>query len=128
LSKPVRCRLASVAKPTVVTNFVEPMKVIQITPRDRMRLYDDLIAEEARIREKGRGTFFRAGRKTRNSVRWKHKAYRGSVNLERGESEGVTAKIRSQPTEREWQMLSAFLGFVDRHVGSKIADITVSYR
>jgi len=104
------------------------MKVIEIVPRSRMRLYDDLVAKEADIREKGRGTFFRAGRKTRNSVKWKHKAYRGSVNLERGQSEAVTAKIRAQPTEREWQMLSAFLGFVDRHFGSKVANITVNYR
>ena len=38
------------------------MKVIEIVPRSRMRLYDDLVAKEADIREKGRGTFFRAGR------------------------------------------------------------------
>lgn len=103
------------------------MKVIEITPRKRAQLYDALVDKEASIREKGRGTFFRAGRKTRNNAKWKHKAYPGSVNLERGKSEGVTAKIRSQAPEREWQMLSAFLGFVDRHLGGKVASIRVSY-
>jgi hypothetical protein len=48
--------------------------------------------------------------------------------LERGLSDAVTARIRTQPPEREWQMLSAFLGFVDRHFGQKISAITVSYR
>ena len=104
------------------------MKVIQILPRQSIRLYDELVEKEAEIREKGRGTFFRAGRKTRNSVRWKHKAYRGWVKLERGQSEAVTAKVSAQPREREWQILLALLGFVDRHFGSKIAAITVTYR
>jgi hypothetical protein len=104
------------------------MKVVEIAPRDRMRLYDDLVAKEADIRAKGRGTFFRSGRKSKSHSRWKHKAYRGTVDLDRGESQGVTAKIRTQPIEQEWQILSAFLGFADRHPGSKIADITISYR
>jgi hypothetical protein len=104
------------------------MKVIQIVPRNSMRLYDDLLNKEESIRERGRGTFFRAGRKKRSSVTWKHKAYRGWVKLERGLSDAVTARIRTQPPEREWQMLSAFLGFVDRHFGQEISAITVSYR
>jgi hypothetical protein len=104
------------------------MKLIQIVPRKTMRLYDDLLDKEEAIRERGRGTFFRAGRKKRGSVTWKHKAYRGSVKLERGLSDDVTAKIRAQPPESEWQMLSAFLGFVDRHFGPKISAINVSYR
>jgi hypothetical protein len=104
------------------------MKVIQIMPRKQIRLYDDLLDREEAIRARGRGTFFRSGRKKRSGVTWKHKAYRGWVKLERGLSETVTAKIRAQPPEREWQMLSAFLGFVDRHFGEKISAITVSYR
>jgi hypothetical protein len=104
------------------------MKVIQIVPRKAMRLYDDLLDKEEAIRERGRGTFFRAGRKKRSGVTWKHKAYRGSVKLERGSSDDVTAKIRAQPPESEWQMLSAFLGFVDRHFGPKISAINVNYR
>jgi hypothetical protein len=103
------------------------MKVIEITPRRRIHFYDALIEKEASIREKGRGTFFRAGRKSRSAATWKHKAYPGSVALKRGKSNGVTARIRSQAPDREWQMLSAFLGFVDRHLGSKIANISIGY-
>jgi hypothetical protein len=40
----------------------------------------------------------------------------------------VTAKLHSQAAEREWQMLRAFLGFADRHLGRKIASITIAYR
>ncbi len=104
------------------------MKVIQIVPHEGERLYDDLVRKEGEIRKKSRGTFQRAGRVTRSAAKWKHKAYRGWVRLERGPSGSVTAKIRAPAHDREWQMLSAFLGFVDRHLDSKVSSITIDYR
>jgi hypothetical protein len=37
------------------------------------------------------------------------------MSLERGLAEVVLAEIHASAPEQEWQMLSAFLGFVDRH-------------
>jgi hypothetical protein len=70
------------------------MKVVEIVPRERTRLYGMLVAKEAAIRKGGRGTYVRVGRKTQDSTRWKHRNYRGSVQLKRGASEVVTAKVR----------------------------------
>ena len=39
------------------------MKLVEITPRQKTRLYAALVKKEADIRGKGRGTFFRVGRK-----------------------------------------------------------------
>ena len=102
------------------------MKTIEIVPQARAKLYDDLIRTQAEIRKRGRGTFYRDGRTSRSAAKWKHKAYAGSVSIARGTDGGVTAKIRTPP-EREWQMLSAFLGFVDRHLRDRIASIAINY-
>jgi hypothetical protein len=103
------------------------MKIIQIIPREELRLYAALVKKEADIRKKGLGTFYRAAARKRNSTKWRHKAYRGWINLERGLSEVVLGEIHAAP-EQEWQILSAFLGFVDRHFDEKISAITIHYR
>jgi hypothetical protein len=102
------------------------MKTIEIIPQKKSKLYDDLVRTQAEIRKRGRGTFYRAGPSSRSATKWKHKAYAGSVSIVRGAEGAITAKIRTPP-EREWQMLAAFLGFVDRHLSDQIDSIAISY-
>jgi len=104
------------------------MKIVQIVSRQDLRLYAALVKKEADIRKKGLGTFYRAAAKKRNSTKWRHKAYRGWINLERGLSEVVLGQIHGSAPEQEWQNLSAFLGFVDRHFDDRILAITIHYR
>lgn len=104
------------------------MKIVEITPRHRARLYGALVAKEAAIRKNGRGTYIRVGRRVQGSVRWKHKMYKGVVQLSRGQSETVTARIRAATPEDERKLLSSFLGFVDRHSGDQVDTITIQYR
>jgi len=104
------------------------MKVLQIVPREDVRLYGELVRKEAAIRGAGRGTFYRAGAKRRDAAKWRHKAHKGWVNLQRGLSEVVTAEVHGHAADQDWQMLSAFLGFVDRHFGGEILAITIHYR
>jgi hypothetical protein len=103
------------------------MKIVEIVPRERTRLYGALVAKEAAIRRSGRGTYISAGRSQR-SARWKHKKYRGSVQLSRGQAEVVTAKLRAPTAEEERRLLSSFLGFVDRHSGEHVDTISIQYR
>ena len=103
------------------------MKLVEIVPRERARLYGTLVAREAAIRKKGRGTYMRVGRKTSDAARWRHKMYRGTVQLKRGPSEVVTARIRATTPEEERRLLSSFLGFVDRHSDDQVATITIRY-
>lgn len=104
------------------------MKIVEIIPRHRAHLYDTLVKREAAIRKAGRGTYTRIGRKVRGSTRWKHKMYRGSVQLSHDQSEVVTAKVRANTGEDERRLLSSFLGFVDRHSGDHVDTITIHYR
>ena len=103
------------------------MKQIDIVPDARVNLYDALVRKENEIRSAGRGTFFRAGPSRKNTASWKHKAYPGRVDLKRQSSGAVSARIKSAAHAREWQMMSAFLGFVDRHFGDKVTAISIRY-
>lgn len=103
------------------------MRIVDIEPNARVKLFDALQRKEAAIRNAGRGTFFLAGRKLKNSAKWKHKAYPGEITLKRQDERSVSAKIRSHAKTGEWQMMSAFLGFVDRHFGDEIASISIRY-
>jgi hypothetical protein len=76
------------------------MKVIQIVPQEGLALYAVLAKKEAEIRKKGLGTFYRAAAKKRNSSKWRHKAYRGWVNLERGLGEVVLTEIHAPARTR----------------------------
>ena len=104
------------------------MKLVEITPRRKLPLYGALIRREADIRSKGRGTFARQGRKRARSAIWKHKRFKGTVNLQREGAEQISAKIRSSTPEDEGSLLKAFLGFIDRHCGNQVETITIHYR
>lgn len=104
------------------------MKIVEISPRKKASLYATLVKREAEIRQGGRGTFVRAGRKTKGAATWKHKKYKGSVNLKHNPSEVVTAKIRSSAPEDERRLLNSFLGFVDRQCGDRVLSIAIHYR
>jgi len=104
------------------------MKILQIVPRHRTRLYGALVAKEASIRKSGRGTYMRVGRRSAGATRWKHKMYKGSVRLARDPNETVTVKVQGTTAEDERRLLSSFLGFVDRHYGDELDTITIQYR
>ena len=113
---------------TFGTSYGVLMKVVEIVPRERTRLYGALVAKEAAIQKSGRGTYVRSGRKTHDSARWRHKRYKGTVLLKRSPSEVVTAKVRASTADDERKLLSSFLGFVDRHSGDQVVSITIHYR
>ena len=70
----------------------------------------------------------RVGRTSQRAARWKHKKFKGTLQLNRDASERVTAKVRASTPEDERKLLSSFLGFVDRHAGDQVTTITIHYR
>jgi len=101
------------------------MKVVQIVPRGKTHLYGAIVKKEAAIRKNNRGTFVRAGRATQSATKWSHRRYKGSISLAHGDDETVTARVRS--ASEEWQMLSAFLGWINRHFGDKVTAVNITY-
>ncbi|MPZ56917.1 MAG: hypothetical protein GEU91_10575 [Rhizobiales bacterium] len=104
------------------------MKHLQIVPRDGQRLYGAMISKEAEIRRNGRGTFSRVGRKQRNKTRWKHAKYAGRVELESASSDLISVEIKSPDKGDESRLLSAFLGWLDRHFGDRVGSVNIQYQ
>ena len=104
------------------------MKHLQIVSRDGQRLYGAMIDKEAEIRNRGRGTFSRVGKRRRNKTRWKHAKYTGRVELESGSSDLVSVEINSPDKGDESRLLSAFLGWLDRHFGDRIGSVNIRYQ
>lgn len=104
------------------------MKLLQIVPRDGTRLYGAVVRKEADIRRSGRGTFSRAGAKRANAARWKHVRYKGSISLKPALSDVVSVEIKSPDKGDESRMLSAFLGWLDRHFGDHIRSVSIQYQ
>jgi len=104
------------------------MKLLQIVPRHGTRLYGAMIKKQAEIRRSGRGTFSRAGAKKRNAARWTHVRYKGSIDLNSGEADAVSARIKSSDRGDEARLLSSFLGWLDRHFGKEISSVNIQYQ
>jgi len=104
-------------------------KLIQIVPRTEFRLFGGMVKKEIELNRKGQGTFFRSGPKARNKAKWSHVKYKGWINLQRGTGEVVTAEVRSlSHAGDDWQLLQAFVGWLDRHFGDRILSLNVQYQ
>jgi hypothetical protein len=40
----------------------------------------------------------------------------------------LLAEMQSKVKDHEWQMLQAFIGYLDRHLGEQIESSSISYR
>src|SRR5262245_2400757 len=100
------------------------MKMVQITPVGHNRLYGLMVKKEADIRKHRAGAFSRVGTQSANQTTWKHVRFKGRIKLKREPSERVTARVNSA----DWQLLSAFIGWVDRHFGDQVQHMTIEYR
>jgi hypothetical protein len=110
------------------THGGDTMKLLQIVPRDSRRLYDAMVKKQADIRRRGRGTFLRSGAKRKNAAKWTHAKFKGTVDLSRSSTDLVAVKIKSRVDIDESKLLSAFLGWIDRHFGDQLRIVTIQYR
>jgi hypothetical protein len=40
----------------------------------------------------------------------------------------IVAEVQSKRPDSEWQLLQAFIGYVDRHIGQYVQSINIIYR
>ena len=103
-------------------------RLIQIIPTEGFRLFGAIVKKEVELCRKGKGTFYRSGAKERDRAKWSHSTYKGWIKLERTTGEVVAAEVKSlQKGGYEWQLLHAFVGFLDRHFGDRIGAINIQY-
>ena len=60
--------------------------------------------------------------------RWKHVKYPGWIKWDQAPGGLLMAEIQTKVKDHEWQMLDAFVGYLDRHLGEQIESISIYYR
>jgi hypothetical protein len=99
------------------------MKIIQVVPRrnNKARLKTLLVQKERDLR--GASTFVR-----QRAGLWAHKRYKGRIKWNEASGGLLVAEVQSRVEDAEWQLLRAFIGYLDRHFSDQIESITILYR
>ena len=100
------------------------MKILQVVPKPgtKTKLKSLLKVTERDLRGP-HTTFQRIG-----EGRWKHVKYPGWIRWEETLGGSLMAEIQTKVKDHEWQMLQAFIGYLDRHLGEQIESISICYR
>jgi hypothetical protein len=88
------------------------MKILQVVPK--VGIDSKLKTTERNLR--GPHTTFRRVREGR----WKHVKYPGWVQWDQAAGGLLVAEIQSKVKDHEWQVLQAFVGYLDWHLGEHI--------
>jgi len=99
------------------------MKQVQIVPlaNDKPTLKTLLSDTERRLRG-GRTTF-----KRKKAGKWVHVRYSGWISWDLAKGGVIEAKVHAKEGS-EWQLLQAFIGYVDRHIGQYVQSINIIYK
>ena len=99
------------------------MKLVQVVPVRIGRPSLGTLLEDTERRLRGTSTTFIRRRKRR----WVHTKYPGWITWETSKSGLLVAEIRSHKHDSEWQLLQAFIGYLNRHLGKDVDSITILY-
>jgi hypothetical protein len=100
------------------------MKVIQVVPKtdSEVRLKALLKAKERELRSGP--TAFRRQREGK----WVHVKYPGWITWDEAPGGLLIAEVHPGRDGSDWQLLRAFIGYLDRHFGDQIESISILYR
>ncbi len=100
------------------------MKILQVVPRRGTDAKLKSLLKDTERKLRGPHTTFRRMREGR----WKHVKYPGWVQWDQAAGGLLVAEVQSKVKDHEWQILQAFVGYLDRHLGEQIESISVYYR
>jgi hypothetical protein len=100
------------------------MKVVQVVPKSGIETKLKTLLRNKAAELRARPTSFKRDRRGR----WKHVKYPGWINLDETSGGLLIAEIHTKVEGAEWQMLRAFIGYVDRHLGEYLESISIYYR
>lgn len=100
------------------------MKLVQIIPQSNDKPTLKVLLKNTERELRGRGTTF----KRQKEGRWVHARYPGWINWDLAKGGILVAEVQSKKPDAEWQLLQAFIGYVDRHIGKYVQSISIIYR
>jgi hypothetical protein len=102
------------------------MITLTLTPQLGEDIYSLLTQKEKSLRG-GNTTFSRAGPKRRDREKWVHATYKGWIQFQRCLGGVVVAQVQSRDPDAIWQLLSAFVGYTERHFRGKVSSLHIQY-
>jgi hypothetical protein len=103
------------------------MITLTITPKNGENIYSLLKQKELTLRRKNQGTLHAKGRPRLGKEKWSHSSYKGWVQFQRCLGGVLVAQVKSRDSHAEWQLLTSFIGFLDRHFRKALSAISLSY-
>ncbi len=103
------------------------MTVVTVTPLGDLDVYTLLVDKERELRRADRGTLHRQGPRKRGQEKWTHTSFKGWIKLQRGLGGVLVAQVHGQSDRDEWQLVSSFIGFVQRHFREDVASVALSF-
>ncbi|MBI3411502.1 MAG: hypothetical protein HY040_24505 [Planctomycetes bacterium] len=100
------------------------MKILQVVPKTTTKAKLKTLLKAAERSARGPHTTFQR----ESEGRWKHVKYPGWIHWDDTHGNILVAEIHTHSKDHEWQMLQAFIGYLDRHMGSQIESISILYR
>lgn len=100
------------------------MKIVHVVPVDDDRPTLKSLLKDTERRLRGRPTAFNR----RSEGLWRHVKYPGSIRWDLAMGGALEAEVQAKESKQEWQLLQAFIGYLDRHLGEYIQSITITYR
>jgi len=99
------------------------MRLIEVIAKPGCDNFLSLVKQKQReLKQKKRGTFFPA-----SANRWKHVSHAGYINFIRAHKHVSLFEVISK-SEKDWQILHSFLGFLDRHFHDEMESVKILYR
>ena len=103
------------------------MITVTITPKKGEKLYSLLKKKELALRRKNQGTLHSSGPRRLGKEKWSHSSYKGWVQFQQCLGGVLVAQVQSRDSDAEWQLLTSFVGFLDRHFRKCISSISLNY-
>jgi len=103
------------------------MITVTITPKNGENIYSLLKKKELALRRKNQGTLHASGPRRFGKEKWSHSSYKGWVQFQQCLGGVLVAQVQSRDPDAEWQLLTSFVGFLDRHFRKSISSITLNY-
>jgi hypothetical protein len=97
------------------------MRLLVVKPKPGVRLKAALDSKRKAVQQKG-GTFALDKR-----GKWVHTGYKGWINLKTAPHGLIIARSQTLAPGEEWKILTAFLGFLDRHFKDSIEWVMIAY-
>jgi beta-lactamase class D len=100
---------------------------LTISPKEKENLYGLLVQRELALRKQNKGTLHRYGAKKKNEEIWGHTSKHGWIRFQRCIGQVVVATAQARDQSEEWELLTSFVGFLDRSFRESISSIVISY-